>query len=258
MVICFVLGCEPDTETRIIVTVKEEFNIQMWENLAADDRSLQIDIETIEDLDCENYVIEHNLSKNNERISIDINEIVRPDNCILAQTPAQLSVPLGFLLHGQKNFEINLSDKAVINKGILKVSEEAYTLEMETKNGFRLHHPVLNRVPRKTIWGSLQLDKALSENERQDALKLLDEIKALSEEKLYIKGYYGYFSIDALGKISMDVDSNLPDPLPKPELFILEYQSHSINELKSILEYYRNVYPEQLEVQVFTWDGLKL
>lgn len=257
-VLTLLLGCNSKPDPTVIVTIKEEFTVQMWENLAADDRSLQIRIETIESLDCENYEIDHTLANNSRKISIGINEIVRPDDCIVNEAPARLSVSLGYLLAGTTDFEINLSDNTVINKGLLTVSEDTYSLEMETKDGFRLLHPILNRVPRKTIWGSLQLDESMTETERADALKMIDEIKALSESRIYEKGYYGYFSIDADGDLNFEVESELPNPLAEPELFIFEYQDHHINEVSAILEYYRNIYPEQLEVKVWTWNGLVL
>lgn len=248
------LSCrdKPDDEVVIIVSIDDEFEIDLWENLAVDVSSLYLKIETINTVDCENTKIDFEDDRNSiNHIAITLNGIIPPDTCIEATVPAMSYVNIGYLAQREYSFDINLEGMTVTNAGTLTVSEESYVLKMNTNNGFKLLHGKLMRVPYQTIWGTVNYQNF--PQTVNDVDEFLRDIKEISEEKEYKEGYYGYFSINDSGEIMTDDVTDFPNSKP----FIFSYKNN-IDDLQTLINNCREEHGEHVEIKLFTWEGKEL
>lgn len=245
------IGCRTEpTEPVIIVSLDDEFEVGLWENLARDASSLSLNIATIKAVECENTAIDLEV-RSSPKIVLTLNGIIPPNNCIEAAVPAQGIANIGYLPEGEHSFQINLEGTTVKNTGNLTVSKESYELNMDTYNGFKLLHKTLMRVPEQTIWGVVNFNNR--PQVQTAAQSLVEEIAEISRNKNYSEGYYGHFLIDEKNEITIDQSTVFPNSKP----FIFEYKGE-INSIQNLLDSYRTEYGENMDIQLLTWEGQEL
>lgn len=229
----------------VIVDIDDEFYVEMWEMLSKEAPVFQLRTATITEEACLNYEIAYQIVKRSNRIRASIDDIVQPDDCLPGKASATVDMEVGQVENGLYEFEINLKNSTIVNKGQLIVSDESYIAEMTTTNGIALTKEKLLRVPNLTIWGYLG-----AENVKPIAADFLVELQEISTEKDFLVGDYGHFSIADNNTIDFPVETNFTEIEP----FIINYNS-DLDDLKAILANYRNRYGTSLDLQVFTWQG---
>ena len=246
--LAFLYGCPQKTDDigDQIVDVKEEFLIDIWEELIGDVRSFRIDLETIEEESCLNYGINYSVHMSNGNINITINDLEEPADCLPGNAPAREFVELGQWINGFFNVEINLRD-AVVNEGRLTVSNDKYLLSMESEEGISLVRTRLFKVPISTIWGEVAYDDAELDNEVN---AFMADITELGQHRQYQPGYYGYFSIEQDQSLILRDASDLPFN----QTFILKLDGEK-DQVVSLLDQYRDSMGDRMQIRLFTWRG---
>ncbi|MFK8006779.1 MAG: hypothetical protein AB8H03_10420 [Saprospiraceae bacterium] len=188
----FTFGCKDDPiDEGVNITIEDEFKILLWESLEGNDRSFNLNVETIKSESCENTLIDVAPSIVGNNISFTIHDIPEPD-CPAPIFIANANVEAGAL--ASQSYEVIISLKNVIqNKGTLEVGSDYYDLKMKALDGIVIPEKRLYKVPQNTIWGYIA-----SDNSNADSVSdgFIDELIDVTGDQDYIDGYYGYFSAE--------------------------------------------------------------
>ena len=172
----FTFGCkdEPIVED-VNITIEDEFKILLWESLEGNNRSFNLNVETIKSESCENTLIDVAPSIAGNSISFTIHDIPEAD-CPAPIFIADANVEIGSL--DSQSYEMIISLKNVIqNQGTLMVESDYYELKMKELNGIVVPEKRLYKVPQNTIWGYIASDNS---NADSVADGFLDELNAVS------------------------------------------------------------------------------
>lgn len=248
LVICCLAGCQLEKLQEPIVVTKDiepEFYIDLQEYLHPTNRQLRFKIRTIKDQDCLNGSIETDFSVAGRELELSINSILEPTDCNAGTAPAKSEVYAGTLANGVYKFDVNLRN-TVPNKGQLTITEDNYSIRMETQEGIIFLHNNLQKMPKDALWGYIVCQE--SEWEQLNA-QLNDQLSGLAAPADYRSGYYGYFEINNNAPGNRNVF--LSDPPAGDFHFPLLYQlKENVDEarLKTILTEFRAAHPTiQLE-----------
>jgi hypothetical protein len=174
----------------VVADIDDEFYIDLWETLGTSPR-FEIHIETIKDEECLNVVIDASPLKRPQTVNIRIDNIIQPADCIEGLAPAMAQLDLGSMPIGFYNFSIDLKN-TIFNNGQLTITDERYSLEMETEDGIILVRSDLYRIPDQTLWGYVNFD--LGQNDLAEAFT--QELAAFADPFNFKRGYYGHFTIN--------------------------------------------------------------
>lgn len=250
-----VSGCDFSSlkDPIVISEVEDEFYIDLWENLGPtiEERSLVLKIESIQTEKCLNYRIDAPFFKDDNRLKVALNNIIKPLDCVAGEATVKADVSAGYLLNGIYSFNIALKN-TVFNDGQLNVNSDSYALNMYSENGFSLKHKELLRVPDGAVWGYVQYQQA---GDEAIATQFIEDLKNKSQNPItYRSGYYGHFTIAAIDR-SISVFEQPATPNIKP--FLYHYTDES-NKLKNLLETYRQQYGNRLTIRLYNSKGQTL
>ena len=244
---CNACDLESLDEPIIVTNVEKEFNIDLWEQLGANSRSVQLLIETIAQEDCTNYSIAHQINRNNVTLDVSLNEIMAPQDCNEGQGPALATVNLGELSNGFYSLNIDLKN-TVFSKGQIVIREKEITVNMNSEEGIRFIRTSILRVPENFIWGYVAFtnpaDASIATAFEQDLAQTSTEIRMEN-------GYYGPFSINAQEKLFIP---GLPYQDDQLETFYFEsFSSNAV--LQEQVDVYRSTYGDAIEIKLFNDKG---
>ena len=202
---------EDANDENVLINIQDEFYIDLWEDLSDGHRTLVIPVKTIQLQECRDYAIafesEISLSESYRSITLSLNDLIPPADCIEEEAPARAEIGLGGLQNDSYNIRINLKD-AVVNHGQLYVTDEYYRLETVTDNGIEVLHSRLMRIPANICWGYVAYENESEAETAENIVKALDDLAAVSNlnevAEGYDAGYYGYFTLDQSNKISLN------------------------------------------------------
>jgi len=238
-------SCKDDpTEDNVNISVMDEFNISMWENLNNNSRSFQLNIETIGAEFCENTLIETTNSTENGFIGLVINDIPK-DSCDSPIFPATSKFEIGLLSNGTYPLYISLKE-VIYNYGNLRVEEDYFELNMNNLDGISVPEKKLFKVPENMIWGFVAFENASASTVYDE---FLNELTNVAISKNFQSGYYGYFSIEdnELTILNQNISHD------NHQSFGLDFSGNNA-EIIDLLDTYRNNYPD-LEFKIFTSKG---
>lgn len=229
----------------IVSDIEEEFRIAVLEKLSPGERSLQFEIETIEDEPCANAVIEARLTKVSYQVRVSLQDILAPADCIPGTAPAFTSLDAGLLPAGYYRLTIDLKSE-VVNEGQIIVRGDRYLIDMETTNGFTLPEKELLRIPENTIWGYVTYE---STSDEALATDFQESIAALADNGAFARGYYGHFQVTG----NHVVVRNAPRE-NRIKQFAYGY-SGEVETLQQLIDQYRAAYGERLQIYLINDDG---
>ena len=243
-------GCQSDESIPdVVVNIDPSFSIEMKETLDTIQQKFGIVAQSVEDQDCLNYGIAYSFDRLNGVISVSLNDLVPPADCIPGNGPALSEILVGYLVNGIFQIELNIKN-TVKNLGSLQVSDESYVLEMESMDGILVKSSTLHRIPAQTIWGYVNYEESDYEI---PALEFIQEIEELCEPVSLEQGEYYHFMINASDEV---IISGQPEA-PYPNSFIYRYTGTK-QSLKDVLENFRSDFPESLNMKIFTASGEEL
>ena len=230
----------------VIADLEDEFVLTPWEILSPGERSLAFRIRSVATESCSNYAIDspHYISGN--KINVSIKDIVAPSACEPGIAPAGSEVDLGQVNTGIYGLRVDLKG-TVVNEGQLVVNENSYNVQMFTENGIQFDHSRLRRVPDEAVWGYLDYSKT---GDPSQAQKFITDLESITAELPLIEGYYGYFTQEEGGKISINDQPTGEYILP----FVYRMDAAS-ESFASLVDSYRDRYGETLDVVLLDADG---
>ena len=238
-------GCKDDpTDEGLNINIEEEFKILLWENLASNDRTFHLNVETIQSQSCENSLIDLTPTAVGSQINLTIKDIPAPD-CPAPIFPAKANFEVGNLNLPEYKLQISLKD-LVHNIGDLMVTDEYYDIQMADLNGIIIPNQRLYKVPTETIWGFASY---ATSDEQTYVDEFAAEVNGISEGKDYQDGYYGYFSVEnnSLTIHNEDISNQFT------QTFGRSFQN-DISDLETVLTKYRTLYPN-IDFKIFTSKG---
>ena len=243
-------GCQSDESIPdVVVNIDPSFSIEMKETLDTIQQKFGIVAKSVEDQDCLNYGIAYSFDRLNGVITVSLNDLVPPADCITGNGPALSEILVGYLVNGLFQIELNIKN-TVKNLGTLQVSEESYVLDMESMDGILMQSTTLHRIPAQTIWGYVNYEESDFEI---PALEFIQEIEQISAPVSLAQGEYFHFRINAADEVIIPAQPEAP----YPNSFIFHYSGEK-QSLKDVLDSFRTDFPESLTMKIFTASGEEL
>ena len=242
--ICFSNCSKDPNDEELIINIDDEFIIDLREQNTDGQLNLHLLLETIAETNCTNSLIEYDYSFDKNTITIDILNIIEPQACDPGIAPAKASILLeDFQKDRDYSISINLSGQ-VFNDGIIRHSEQMYSLEMNNDDGIVLSNDKLYEIPTGTFWGYVAYEGEIE----AEADMFFSELTSLTNTINYKDGYYGYFNVYNSSEIELDIQTLFP--LSKPIIF--NYTSDRAM-LIDLLNSYRNdeLLINDIEIKLF-------
>lgn len=242
---------EPVEDTDVVVTVPPEFIVDLYEQRDATDGrpTFGLWVETVKnDYPAANYRLETNVTVTGSAIVVQLLEVVAPDQPAGSPGPARGFVAVGNLPEGTYDFSISLAG-TLMNRGRLQASGDRFELVLtEPEAGIDLQNRVLMRLPDATVWGY-----ALTPTEIQmpAANAFLLNLKSLTAEPGLPPGFYGYFTVSGTGQVFFHRSI---EPAVAAQYFVRQ-RTASPDELRGLLEGYRNDAQTPLQIRCWTTEG---
>ena len=246
----FVLGCSKSTDhhPNISFSLEDELFIVLWEDLTDGQRTFSLRFTTTENQECENTAIAYSQLHENNSITLSIDSLLFPDNCIDIPGPAHADISLGELPPEVYDIQINLKDE-IINNGRLTILTDRYEINMETLHGIDFKNNSLFRVPDNTYWGYI----AYNGSHLDQAEEFMEEVAALTNNRSYSRGDYGHFIINQQDEVELAIDTTFP----QHQTFIFQLNG-DLDKLEALLQEYRASFNQGLDISIFSYQGIKL
>jgi hypothetical protein len=244
-------GCKvPHDDKETIVKVTPEFAIDLFEKLG-EPREFQFKVATLEQLECTNYFISTNAALSFNRVTLNVIDLLAPNDCIAGLAPATGMAEVGALPLGYFNLDIHLKN-AIENDGTLKVFQDSIVVDLDSQDGLEMAHEVLLRIPEHAIWGYTAYNN--KDAGAGVANSFLSDLANMAETGEWAKGYYGYFRLDE----NNDLILSPPPNHTYFQTFLFTYHD-DISGLEDMLRYYRTgPGGAAVEFAVFTGTGKTL
>lgn len=244
-------------ELQVITDVEDTFSINLLEELTTTPRSFVLQLKSLQKQDCGNYLINHDLNKQVDgQFTLAIKDLILPTNAECNNEAAFIAkdINIGALPMGTHEVQINLRD-AIVNEGIISVTEKGYELILDSHIGLEFLNWELMRIPEQSIWGYVGFHDRPSSNENPENTRLF--IEGLNGHANKIKpetGYYGKFISDESNELTLL--ENVEAIVHEPFLF-----SHfdNLNDIKKYAEDFRDAVDNpNFEIKIFTSEGYVL
>lgn len=253
VMVVFLTACQKDSDQSVLnINISDEIQMNLWEALSSNQRYFQFRLRTLDDLDCENYIISHELNVHDQRISISLNDLIVPSECVPGAAPGTGLVSMGGMEPGTYNIEINLKNNEIINEGLLIFSDNSIMLDMQTDHGIDFPYTTLLRVPEQTIWGYVEFLDAAADTETIK-MEIYEMLQPLTTTLILPSGEYGHFSVaDRRIESVKTGDTDIVEAL-----FLLK-QTATTDELRSALSDIRSRYDSSVAIHLYLSDGSTL
>lgn len=187
------LSCSKDEIPPAIVDIPVTFQLEMREKLGAGvgERPLEIHIKSVDRMDCLNYRVDYDFSKNGRNLYLALKDFALSEPCVPGEGPAKAALTLGKLDKG--NFPLVISLKDIIeNEGLILVSNQSYTIKLKTSDGILFSPASLLRIPDNALWGEVF---AASDSVSAYAESFMEELEQICGPLNLNAGNYGFFQI---------------------------------------------------------------
>ncbi len=214
-----------------------------------DTRQLVLFCQTERKYPCFNYPIQKTQNFNaSNQLSITFTNIIETDICLTAFGPATTTVDLSNLTNGQYVLELN--NASIKNKGILKISDSAISLDFNNQNGIEISTPITKRIPAGTYWGTIGFARISSESSVNE---FIDKLKAISTGfNKQSPGYYFHYEIDNNGEMIIDV-KNSGYYYVKGMVFQYAGDESKLKDLIQIAG--KEYYADDIYISLWTYNG---
>lgn len=244
-----VSSCSKDpNDPGIIVDVSQTFELSLFEQVDTLQNRLYLQARTIENQECSNSTIEYSVERQAGKIIVSLNEILPPEDCQGNEGPASSDIPIGYLIPGAYEVEINLRN-VVKNTGVLQVQPSYFYLEMNETAGLILDQDFLYRIPESTIWGYVAYNTTNLQGAANEFLAALDQITAPFNGP---SGFYGHFTLG----VNSGVELHATEYNTPYGHYLLRRMASTEVELVNLIESYRNSFPGLL-IKIVSSQGLQ-
>ncbi len=241
-------SCQKELNEPVIInSIEEEFVIKPWQKLDPLNSDYEIIVQSVQEQNCENSILDLLYSIEENNIVIQINGISTDGPCIEGSSIPQVEIPLD-IPPGSYTLQINVGS-TIQNTGTLELGEEMLSISLPEDSGLTVDQGDIYNIPGGICWGYLDEKIAGAADLEMAANLIFLEINPITT--LY-EGNYGHFTIGDLNSITIpdspeDVIGMLLD-LRKPNAW---------NRLKEILAEYETKYPD-IKYEFTRWNGLQI
>jgi hypothetical protein len=124
--------------------------------------------------------------------------------CFTALGPATTTIDLNTVSNGE--YEIELNNAKLKNKGTLKVTDADISLQFGQKNGIDFVRENTKRVPANTYWGTIGYHVQSSSTLVDEFIQKFSDAGAVFDKQS--PGHYFYYEIDNSGDIITNVENS--------------------------------------------------
>ncbi|MBK7335212.1 MAG: hypothetical protein IPJ00_03205 [Saprospirales bacterium] len=241
------LSCKKDQDNLpAVVDIPIAFHIEMKEKLQPGERPLEMELRTLDVLDCSNYGIDYNLNQGAHTIRLTLKDLILEDPCDDMEGVASTTLTFGSPEEGDYKLVVTLKN-IIKNEGLLEVNPEHYAIRLETTDGLLISPISLSRIPDNLIWGGVF--------PQSDSLYLLaetffSELSILTVPIHLNPGTYTGFRVESHNTITLTA----PKVPWQGNTFAFRYEG-SRSELINLVEFYRTVGGEGLPILLFDEEG---
>ncbi|MEM6842310.1 MAG: hypothetical protein AAF944_09290 [Bacteroidota bacterium] len=242
-------ACEESAD-EALNTLGTDVDVEMREYLDGNQRSLMFKFFTTRDFGCVNHQINYSLRQETSGLAIRLQEVEEPSTCMKAMGPASAFVDVGSLNIGEYDFTLHIGE-AITNTGVLTVTPELYELVLNGEAGINLETVQLHRVPKHALWGTIQFLGKPNEGFANAFVNQLTKLGAIQDK--FDEGNYGFFKVDATGKVSPPMVAEKDSPFT----FLLNYRGDE-SELMALLSEMNRTYGDEIAIRLRTAQGHEL
>lgn len=248
VIIIFMTGCSPDyfIDPVVVSNVESEFYLDLWEDLSPEGDNPRFLLETIIPGECQNGGIDFHFIHAGNQLTLTINGIDEPEDCIPGTTIYHNSTQTGAISTGIYYFTLNLRN-TIFNEGKFYVYDDRMELWLDTEDGIILLNQVLRRVPKNALWGYIYYNNDGAQSQAENAYNMIKE-EGIST--VLTPGYYGHFTIDDNYQIT-DIPTLEPGIDYIPVLFQYDGDWENLTTICNDIE---NAHPE-ISIHLFNGVG---
>ena len=247
MVVAFMAACNLSGGEVVVSTVQPALRIDLANPLELDSR-FALRLTTLEET-CETSRLLADGIVGSDQIEVEVSGLMVPSTCTVGK--ASIRKDLEMSLEEQSyTFNMAISDD-LHSYGSLSYNGKAYVLDLENVEGFTVGHTELHEIPESIVWGTLS-SSTNPYDAYQDLLILLGPLSAPLELDT---GYYGHFTIEQGGSVSLSEDVAESNAYTYP--YIIRLKSDT-EVLKGILNSFRSLHSDMADLTCTTWDGRSL
>lgn len=239
-------ACEESGE-EAVNTLGTDVDVEMKEYLNGTQRSLMFKFFTTRDFSCINNSISYSLQQGADGLAIVLNEVEEPTACLKAMGPASAFVDVGSLNIGEYDFSLQIG-KSIINTGKLTVTPESYELVLNGEAGMNLKTLQLQRVPKNSLWGFIRFQGEADESLARSFITQLTNLGSTQDR--FEEGDYGFFEVDAAGKMTQPMVTNERQPFT----FLMGFHGDQEEVASLLSEMHRN-YGDKVQIRLQMANG---
>lgn len=198
------LACNNNPELDDIPPIDPNITIELREVLGTDSRNLMLYCKTEKIYPCINFPILTEKTVDKDSYKITFTGIGEIGICLTAIGPASTVIELNSTSNG--NYQIELNNGNLKNKGTLEVSDSEIAINIAQQNGIEILRPVTKRVPSKTYWGTIGYHTESTINKVNEFLQKLKDNGAIFNKQN--PGHYFYYEIDQNGDIVTNTENS--------------------------------------------------
>ena len=155
--LCIILfkSCAVDDGSVTFFNVNEDHTIGLSQTLTNNGGSLVFELETNQQLKCDNLVLNHTINQNDETVTIWLNGYDNSKKCSLTPGIIKSTIPLKPFYQELKVKIIMKYESAVEKNGWIKVSDGTYSLKIDDDFGIKSKNNQIRIVEPNTYWGQV-------------------------------------------------------------------------------------------------------
>jgi len=249
-VLFLAMSCQPDEAIpEIVVTAAPEFRADVYEFISPDNgaRTTGFWLESFALYPCKGYATLHNTAQTGGSITVAIEGVEPPDECVGAPGPLRAFLALPPLTDGDYALTFQLGS-ALTSTGRLQVDSGRLLWQLEQAQGIDFRNRETLRMPEGLVWGEVRLQ---SEAERPVAQNFIAELKAATIAQNLAPGFYSYFTVTGLGTFAFHESY---ETAAQNEVFVRQFTG-PVETIRTLVNKYRNHQTLPLQIRCFTTFG---
>lgn len=241
------LSCE-DNDVRVKSNpIDSKIIIEAREALEPNSRRLTFFCKTEKIYPCVNFPLLTEKEINENSFKITFTSVGETMLCMTALGPATTLLDLNALSYGE--YDIELNNASLKNKGTLKVTDTDISLLFGRKNGIDFVRLNTKRVPDKTYWGTIGYHVQSSSTLADEFIQKFADAGAIFSYQM--PGHYFYYEIDNSGEIVANIENSGYYFIKR---FIFQYGGDE-SKLKEVVQGEGKNYRGTLSIRLETYKG---
>jgi hypothetical protein len=241
------ISCEDNDLGLKTTPIDSKIIIETREVLEPTSRRLTFFSKTEKIYPCVNFPLLTKKEIDENSFKITFTSIGETDLCLTALGPATTLLDFNTLSNGE--YEIELNNANLKNKGILSVTDTDVTFIFGQKDGIDFVRENTKRVPTKTYWVTIGYHTESSSTLVDKFIQKFSDAGAVFNKQS--PGHYFYYEIDSSGDIIANVENSGYYFMRR---FIFQYDGDE-SKLKELVQVEGKDYKETLSMRLETYKG---